>query len=223
MACTISTALDHGDKFLFPKWSYEQYFNIHNCFADSINPTEIYNQPNFHYEKINIENSKNKIVDLRGFFQSKKFFEKHERAIKHALTPINCIKTQVSKTGLHVRRGDYLNFSAAHPSLSLDYYHQAMELIPSEKYVIFSDDINWCKENFRGSQFEFSEGKNEVDDLISMISMENNIIANSSFSWWGAYLNNNCNKKIIAPKTWFGPALHDHDTKDLIPADWITI
>ena len=223
IACTISTALSHGDTFFFPKWSYEDHFNLHKCFESNEVVSENYTQPFFHYQQILIPDSKSKVIDLKGFFQSEKFFKDHERAMRFALTPNDVPATQMDKCSIHVRRGDYLKFKDAHPAASLKYYQSAMKKISCSKYVVFSDDIQWCKENFVGDQFEFSEGKTEIEDLIYMMSMEHNIIANSSFSWWAAYLNKNPNKKIVAPKIWFGSALQDHDIKDLIPSDWICI
>lgn len=94
-----------------------------------------------------------------------------------------------------------------------------MELCPSKLYYVVSDDLAWCRENFKGDRFIFPNGS-EIEDLCTMIKCKNNIIANSSFSYFGAYLNANPTKSIVAPKNWFGPALSGHNTKDLIPADW---
>lgn len=221
-ACVIGTALNHNDSYIFPHWKYENSFNLKNCFRGKILPTEKYIEPFFHFQNIEINNSTNKIVDLVGYFQSYKYWEKHEDLIKSILMPINPLPIQRGKTSIHIRRGDYLNFQDCHPIQTLQYYIEAMKIVPSEKYVIFSDDINWCKQNFVGDNFEFSEHQNEIDDLRYMISMENQIIANSSFSWWAAYLNTNPSKKIIAPKNWFGSKLN-HDTKDLCPSDWIRL
>ena len=89
-------------------------------------------------------------------------------------------------------------------------------------YLIFSNDIEWCKKNFIGNQFIFIEGEKDYIDLWLMSLCKNNIIANSSFSWWGAWLNTNSDKKVITPKNWFGPAIN-HSTQDLIPEKWFMI
>ena len=88
--------------------------------------------------------------------------------------------------------------------------------------LVFSDDIDWCKGVFRGDRFTFIEGEKDYIDLYIMSQCKNNIIANSTFSWWGAWLNKNKNKKIVAPKKWFG-SLISHNTKDLIPKEWIKV
>ena len=160
-------------------------------------------------------------MDLFGFFQSEKYFIEHKNLIKDLLTPTLEHSTKENLCGIHVRRGDYVN-NPAYVNLDMDYYNKAMSAINSSKYIIFSDDINWCKNNFKGSKFSFSESNDPVTDLALMAKKcEHIIMANSSFSWWGAYLNNNDNKKIIAPKNWFGNL--KHDIKDLIPNEYIKI
>ncbi|MFH5955214.1 alpha-1,2-fucosyltransferase, partial [Clostridium perfringens] len=99
-----------------------------------------------------------------------------------------------------------------------------MEILSSDKYMIFSDDLEWCKSEFVGDQFHFSEERDPVKDLGNFISCSNHIIANSSFSWWGAWLSPYKDKKVIAPRNWFGPKLAPtHNTKDLLPPNWIVI
>lgn len=111
--------------------------------------------------------------------------------------------TKTDRVSIHVRRGDYVNNSFYVDLMTTDYYKQAMEQFPNEKFIVFSDDIEWCKtkEIFRGC--EFSEGKTELEDMNLMAGCKHNIIANSSFSWWGAYLNPNPNKLVIYPKRWY--------------------
>jgi hypothetical protein len=82
-------------------------------------------------------------------------------------------------------------------------------------YIVFSDDIDWCKKNlpFLDEKI-FIEGNDDFFDLYLMSKCQNNIIANSSFSWWGAWLNKSENKKVMSPKNWFGQS-YKHNTKDL--------
>ena len=91
-----------------------------------------------------------------------------------------------------------------------------------ENFIIFSDDIKWCKNNFIGDKFTFIEGEKDYIDLWLMSLCNHNIIANSSFSWWGAWLNQNPNKKVIAPINWFGPE-KKLNPKDIYCKNWIKI
>jgi hypothetical protein len=221
-SATISLATDNEDKYIFPPWKYEKHFNINNnCFSSNIKPTHTYIEPYFHYTKIPFTDTKDKIVDISGYWQSYKYFEKNDGLIKSLLTPKDGFPIKWDTTSIHVRHGDYLSYSDSHPVLDMSYYKHAMDMIKSKRYLIVSDDIEYCKKNFIGEQFEFSEA-DEITDLKLQISCEHSIIANSSFSYWSAYLNKNPNKIVIAPKTWFGPKLQ-HDTKDLCPESWLRI
>jgi len=119
---------------------------------------------------------------------------------------------------LHVRRGDYLQLPTHHPTCTIDYYHKALANFDG-KVLVFSDDIDWCRKTFQDPRFEFVKGNLDYIDLYLMSMCKNNIIANSSFSWWAAWLNDNKDKKVIAPKKWFGPAI-SHNTMDLYPKKW---
>lgn len=103
---------------------------------------------------------------------------------------------------IHVRRGDYVKHSQFVQLWDTDYYVRAMEQFPGARFLIFSDDKPWCREHFQGPHFEFAWGRDEIEDLNLMASCRHNIIANSSFSWWAAYLNQNPNKQVIYPKAW---------------------
>ena len=85
----------------------------------------------------------------------------------------------------------------------MEYYSQAMKHFPDTNFIVFSDDIQWCKENFKGEEFTFIE-EDDYIELYLMSMCRHNIIANSSFSWWGSYLNQNEDKIVIAPSKWFG-------------------
>lgn len=218
IATTISLALDHNNSYIFPPWKYEPYFNLHNCFSAHIENSETYRELFFHYFPVPYKFN----LNLSGFFQSPLYFEKHKDFIRKVFTTNYKLHSQPNATSLHIRRGDYLKFSDYHTNLDINYYRQAMTLCPSEKYYIFSDDTAWCKTQFIGNQFVFMENNHETFDIDMMSKCANNILANSSFSWWGAWLNDNPNKKVIAPKNWFGPKLQ-HNIKDLLPETWIKI
>lgn len=222
-AATIALAKRNNDDFLFPcDWNYIDDFNIpKKYFSSDIICKSQYQEPNFHYNAIDY----NKDMNLHGYFQSERYFEDYKDDIKLLLTPLSSSSPMLSNTAsIHVRRGDYLKFNKAFEQLDLGYYIRAVYGLNVKNYIIFSDDIDWCKGVFHGDDFSFSEGKSEIEDLVLMSKCEHNIIANSSFSWWAAWLNNNPNKKVIAPSKWFGPELSPtHNTKDLIPKEWIII
>lgn len=180
-----------------------------------------------------------KNLQLQGFFQSEKFFSENKEIIVDMILKgiksenekwekvidfiSNCEKPLVS---VHVRRGDYLNLPHIHTPCSLEYYKDALSFIKEKigdfKPVFISDDKNWCIETFKDLDCLISPFNDEIEDLILMINCKHNIIANSSFSWWGAYLNQNPNKIIVGPKKWFGPA-GPQDQQDTIPENWVKI
>ena len=123
---------------------------------------------------------------------------------------------------LHIRRGDYVS-NWVHPVLPMDYYFSGLEIVKNyENILIFSDDIEWCKENLKFKKSVFVENLSNIDSIWLMSLCENNIIANSSFSWWGAFLNSNNSKKIICPKNWFGVG-SGIDSTSICPYDWTII
>ena len=207
---------------MFPiseKEEWTQKYNIPEEFFGHCNNIEKYEEPHYHYSSIPLKDN----IDLIGYLQSERYFSEYSGEISNMLTP-NELGDNGEYTAIHVRRTDYLQHVGCYTLLDMNYYEKAMEECQSSKYLIFSDDISWCKERFVGHQFEFSEERDPTKDLGNMITCSNFIIANSSYSWWGAWLCDNMQKKIIAPKLWFGPKLAPtHDTKDLIPLDWIKI
>jgi len=164
-----------------------------------------------------------------GYFQSEKYFEDCKPQIKTLFEmreedeKIIYEKYPFLKdervASLHVRRGDYLKFSTIHPVLSSDYYKEALERVRDRsKIMIFSDDIEWCKEKFEGDDLVFADLPEDYLDLYAMSKCYHHIVCNSSFSWWGAWLSNT-KGKIIAPKTWFGPE-GPAQSDDIVPDTW---
>lgn len=173
-----------------------------------------------------------------GYWQSESFFKPGESVIKKDLefklqlnknivTSLEKIDSRES-VSLHIRRGDYLT-RKAHRKLfakcSIEYYKQAIEFFNSKSnhfhYFVFSDEIEWAKDNFEGSQFSFIDSNLNFPeiDLFLMSRCKNNIIANSSFSWWGAWLNKNSDKIVIAPHQWYNGKLNKI-INQLIPSEW---
>ncbi len=137
------------------------------------------------------------------WFQDEKWFARVKDKVRKMFS--SGITGDINRVSIHVRRGDYVTppHNTFYYNLTgTEYYQKAIAQFPDEKFLVFSDDIEWCKTYFLGDRFEFSEGKTEVDDMNLMASCKHNIIANSSFSWWGAWLNPNPNKIVIAPKLW---------------------
>jgi len=109
---------------------------------------------------------------------------------------------------IHVRRGNYIERQNVHFVQPIDYYLDCLDEFELDytNFIIFSDDLDWCKQHFGFLPNKvFVDGNNDFEDLYLMSLCKNNIIANSSFSWWGAWLNKNINKKVYYPKTWFNP------------------
>jgi hypothetical protein len=170
---------------------------------------------------------------LNGYWQSEKFFYDNKETIIQCLNFNSGFieKIQIKYphvfnydvVSMHIRRTDYTTSNGYHPVQPISYYEQSLEILGDYDYLyIFSDDIDWCKSNIKFKNVVFIEELEDVEDLWLMSLCKHNIIANSSFSWWGAWLNNNRDKKVIAPKKWFG----DHvnlNTSDLLPYSWIKI
>jgi hypothetical protein len=185
--------------------------------------------------------SLNNEVYLDGYWQSPKYFQDIEDILIKELTSTHlmgikdeAISTEIKKfnsVSLHVRRGDYVSVQSVaktHGVCTLDYYHESIELIMSRidspKFFIFSDDVEWTRKNLKiNAPTEYVSHNGEetaFQDLRLMSLCQNQIIANSSFSWWGAWLNTNKNKLVVSPKKWF---LDLRDTGDITPQDWLRI
>ena len=186
----------------------------------------LYQEREFSYQPVEYKAG----ILLDGFFQSEKYFDRN--IVLDLFEIDNDTKNYIQQkygdlfreeiTALHVRRGDYLKSSDNYAVCSYPYFRNAIRHIGQNKrYLVFSDDIAWCKKKFIGDNFIFSEGETAIVDLYMQSFCTNNIISNSSFSWWGAWLNKNPGKIVIAPEPWFGVAYRDKSTKDLIPESWI--
>jgi hypothetical protein len=142
--------------------------------------------------------------------------------MKAAITAANAVS-------VHVRRGDYISNPSAqhfHGTCGLDYYKKAVELILSKvndpHFFIFSDDVKWVADNFmkeiRATIVDINDGSSAVKDMQLMSACKHHIIANSSFSWWGAWLGSNADKIVIGPRQWFADAAVD--TGSVLPDSW---
>jgi len=244
IAATVGTARKHGYYYVLPPWKYSQYLSNRISQTSILGPARNYVEQAFCYQDIPITGP----TSLHGFFQTQRYFEHCEEEIRNLFTPHPVIMSKLtSKFGdlleretcsLHIRRGDYVKISRMADLTDTDYFDRAVAQLNDDKtFLIFSDDIDWCKKQFRGRQFVYIEGLKDIADLFMMSLCHAHIISNSSFSWWGAWLDPNPDKKVIAPARWFAGSLADpripyssaprfigyHDTKDLIPESWIKL
>lgn len=180
-------------------------------------------------------NSIGKNTYLNGFFQNEKYFKKHREDLLEQIRPVSPLESQsqhwikmmrqCDSVAIHVRRGDYVQIGCG---IGMDYYDHAIALIGEKvekpKFFVFSDDIEYCKEYFakyENTEFEFVSDIPESDDkdineFFIMSSCKHQIIANSSFSWWAAWINQNKDKKVIAPVVgMWGESFY--------PEEWTTI
>lgn len=212
-------AIVNGEKFLGYTLCSEKQFNF--------DPHIVKIKPNSYIE---------------GFFQSELYFKWVENDLRNDFkfdAPISNetkqIESRIRSTNsisLHIRRGDYVQkkrYKEVYAECTIEYYQRAVDYIaeryPEPSLFIFSDDIAWVRKNlkipYRSIYVSHNTGENSYEDMYLMSLCSHNIIANSSFSWWGAWLNNNKDKIVIAPEKWF------NDDKiiqtDVIPKEWIRL
>lgn len=251
-AAVLGTARHNGYDFVLPRSNTAPKFSktmdgkpcvyrldIADCFevdhllGEPTGITQMATEKHFHYDE-----TIRQVPDgttLNGYFQSEKYFEhckdelleilsfRQELVIKSgSILPGNG-KRNVS---IHVRRGDYLHPNPYHPFTGPEYFDRAVSLFDQTEtnFVVFSDDPDWCRQNWSGEQnVTVVETGNSFVDLCAMSMCDDNIITNSSFSWWASYLNKNKDKKVVAPKRWFGTGYADYDLSDLYTKEMIVI
>jgi hypothetical protein len=143
----------------------------------------------------------------------------HRTALEHKFSSMLAIP---DKTALHVRRGDYLQLPERHPVPSQAYLQTAVERVAGTNIVVFSDDVPWCRENLRWAEpVLFMEGNADYEDLFLMAACDHHIIANSSFSWWGAFLS--ANPHPMYPTHWYGPDAGSVDPTLMFLEQWVGI
>ena len=188
---------------------------------------------------VNIERLTDNVY-LEGFWQSEKYFKSIEETIRKEFTVKDqpsasnrkCLDEirSVNSISIHIRRGDFVTekeTNAIHGVCDSEYYRRAIDRMSAEvsdpRFYIFSDDMEWAKANLSSSlHTDVYVDHNKTaphEDLRLMYSCKHHVIANSSFSWWGAWLNENSEKKVIAPRNWF----RSLENKDIIPTGWFTL
>jgi Glycosyl transferase family 11 len=225
IATTLSYAWDYGVTPVFPdlnrleirvSGNKERIFfrlNTHE------NPTfaTFYSESNWHSSEMIPFQANQKLF---GYFQSWKRFDHHRGQIFSIFSPSSDLLASLCKkyadlisnpktVALHVRTFTFnLHHSKLHPFLGLEYYKKAIACFPPDAlFVVFSDRIHWCEKHFPNlkRQFVFIQGNDPIEEFFLMSMMKHNVIANSTFSWWAAYLNQNPEKIVIAPTSWMHP------------------
>lgn len=211
IASTAGIAMKCGANFLFPKWEYQPYFNIPSGFFSDSLPLE---------------------CDLSGnYLQDLAYFSDRSRIVKKFFDPSKLSEKEIRSqfkgidfseyVAVHVRRGNNLGIQEFHPVQPISYYEEALDLIGGAKLIVFSDDLDWCRQQeiFENAIFGFGVPR-EIDvysltgekplaldtaafDLLTMAKCRYHVISNSTFSWWAAYLAKS--DMVVYPKNWYGP------------------
>lgn len=244
IAATASLAWDHDAMPVFPNLikqkkhnttlNYKKiFFRLNATIPEGTELGFHYYEPHHHFAPIPYQPN----MQITGYFQSEKYFAHHKNEIKELFAPSDEIKNYLTNKYRDIL--DHPNTVAVHVrsfleedpkqttfiTYGLDYYKKAMALFPPDTlFVVFSNKMKWCKRLFKKiqSNIRFIEGEKYYHDFYLMSMCKHNIVCNSSFSWWAAYLNPYEEKIVVTPKLWFNPNF-EADTKDVIPSEWIVI
>lgn len=242
LASLIGLAKRYNTSLMLPpKWQYRSSFNLNSSIQyGNVDAFVSIREPAFHccleffdkFEHI----LKNERVYVEGYFQSELYWKSFEDEIRKAFEFAISIKEDTDSfltdndieeenfVAVSVRRGDFA-VDANHYLLPFEYYIGAITLyFPEKDIMVFSDDIPWCKEHFcmAGRRIVFSENKNAIEQLSLMSRFSDFVLANSTFSWWGAYLSQAKTKKVVRPYYHFDGELKiKNNLKDHYPSSWI--
>jgi hypothetical protein len=246
IAATIGAARRNHCACTFPEWPYEVYFNGLPRDPGRPRPRVPLVEQSYLYQPLEIRET----CHLVGYFQSEKYFAHCAGEIRRALAPNPTLRAELearfaavlalNPCAIHVRRADYIGNPLYANLGDGGYYERAMRAFGRETlFLLFSDDIGWCRRRFQPYRHRimFVEGLTELGDFFLMSACAHQIIANSSFSWWAAWLNANPSKRVVAPLDWFSGDFADesrpfvagppqsgyHDTRDLVPEAWIRL
>ena len=217
------TKIDNYRNNIFKKINFTSYDSI------KFSEFKIYQEPKFSFSLI----PKQKNLLLHGYFQSEKYFKSYEKEIRNLFEKskedILFLKNKAPYLfsekccSIHIRLGDYEKNPEIHPSVTKEYIYNGLDHIKTyDRVVCFSDNIDKCKEIFKSNRFTYLSLEKDYTELYAMSLCSDNVIANSTFSWWAAWLNENKNKKVIAPKNWFGPKGYQ-DYQDIYCNGWMVI
>lgn len=229
IAFIISHAKKTGQEWALPFWEYSKYFNI-KMKPDHYDTDSVSKEPYFDY--IPDLEFRGDFVDISGFFQTEKYWDLD--TVRESLTfnpgfMVNIVNRShgidLGDWAVHIRGGDYLN-NPSYVQLPVDYYKEFIQSHPKNKFYIFSNDYDYCSRRFGElPNIEFVTGCSDIEHLALMSLFHNHLIANSTFSWWGARLAEFYNKKpyVIRPDGLFGPKLlsiNGYTGKDFYPDRW---
>lgn len=223
IAAALGYAKKHGTNYFLPPTTIAPHiwkthfpqFPTQRCPPHYVN----YKEPRHSYSEI----PKMDFIEIEGYFQSAKYFNHcKDFVIDSFQIPYKIMEGYVS---IHVRRGDYLLYPDKHPVITIEYITEAVKFFLDKGYknfIVCSDDIKWCRVQMKqleqmGAELQFSSGRDHYQDLALLSCAEHQICSNSSYSWWGYYLNRNPDKIGIMPERWFGPGNYHLATFDLYP------
>lgn len=229
-AHTIALALKHGQEFSLPNRTNDPFWNP-LYLQHLVNPKYIQgkedvliNEHGMAYQEIQWKDEwKDKQVVLNGYWQSWKYTDSYRDEILYLFGyPYEMKEDTVA---VHVRRGDYVRLPDKHILPNKEWYENAMSRFGTNfKYKFFSDDLQWCRENFGNrSDCEFSTNDDIEKDMIEGSCCIHQILSSSSYGWWMGWLNRNPNKIIYIPEKWFKDGWMGMDTRDVVPPSWYKI
>lgn len=233
IASTLGIAASRNDDARFGEWTYRPYFSVPDRYFDWVDGEDAATIPK-HIEPRH-----------RPWLQDANLWLHIEDRVCQYFAPSDLARQELNahyadlfvlpnKVAVHVRRGNYLNEPTLFPACSQEYYRKALDILPEGNVVVFSDDPAWCAEHLswmRPSEIvgyqvtagleTHLEGNRDYLDLLLMASCEHHVIANSSFSWWGAFLSGN--PSPVHPLRWYGPGFSDLDPTLMFLPKWIGV
>ena len=221
LSSDVACLVEHEE--LIPLMRKEEWFRNLEYVTGVPDSSFVYEEKTFAYQPIVYPLGTTKLV-IKGWFQTQKYF--NEDVVRRLFAPSeqlrSCLMSKYAHelrhpevTSIHVRRGDYLKYPESFPFVGKGYLRDAVARVINRTgtrdmpFVVLSDDVPWCRtffteRSFKGLRFSFSDADSPVDDMMLASLCKNNIISNSSFGWWGAWLNAHPGKKVFAPSPWLG-------------------
>ncbi len=242
VAATVGIARRNGLDYVLPPWEPARWLQSPPPQVTAL-PGDLpeIRERDFAYQEIRVQHS----ATLLGYFQSEKYFAHCREEIRRLFTPLPELVAELGRRfgpllarphcALHVRRGDYVGSPYWADLAASDYYERAMARFGSDtRFLVFSNDVPFCRARFDAARCALVEGLDAWGSLVLMSLCRAHIIANSSFSWWGAWLHAEPEATVVAPRAWFAGPYADpaipfspgpphrgfHDTRDVVPERW---